>query len=66
MAPTALGREIRELIIRASPDEADSDRELADAECRVKVRPAGPLSEFTAVVTAEQGQAAWQLVCEMA
>ncbi|MDH6677905.1 hypothetical protein M2284_002104 [Rhodococcus sp. LBL1] len=65
LAPAALGREIRELIIRASPDEAASDRELAEAECRVKVRPAGPLSEF-AVVTAEQGQAAWQLVCEMA
>lgn len=66
LAPAALGREIRELIIRASPDEAESDRELAEAECRVRVRPAGPLSEFTAVVTAEQGQAAWQLVCEMA
>jgi len=66
LAPAALGREIRELIIRASPDEAASDRELAEAECRVKVRPAGPLSEFTAVLTAEQGQAAWQLVCEMA
>lgn len=66
LAPAALGREIRELIVRASPDEAASDRELAEAECRVKVRPAGPLSEFTAVLTAEQGQAAWQLVCEMA
>lgn len=66
LAPAALGREIRELIVRASPDEAASDRELAEAECRVKVRPAGPLSEFTAILTAEQGQAAWQLVCEMA
>lgn len=66
LAPAALGREIRELIVRASPDEAGSDRELAEAECRVAVRPAGPLSEFTAVLTAEQGQAAWQLVCEMA
>ncbi|QCQ92130.1 HNH endonuclease signature motif containing protein [Rhodococcus sp. SGAir0479] len=66
LAPAALGREIRELIVRASPDEAATDRELAEAECRVKVRPVGPLSEFTAVLTAEQGQAAWQLVCEMA
>lgn len=65
-APAALGREIRELIVRASPDEAASDREVAEAECRIKVRPAGPLSEFTAILTAEQGQAAWQLVCEMA
>ena len=66
LAPAALGREIRELIVRASPDEAASDREVAEAECRVRVRPVGPLSEFTAILTAEQGQAAWQLVCEMA
>ncbi|WP_420878856.1 DUF222 domain-containing protein, partial [Rhodococcus sp. (in: high G+C Gram-positive bacteria)] len=66
LAPAALGREIRALIVRARPDEAASDREVAEAECRIKVRPAGPLSEFTAVLTAEQGQAAWQLVCEMA
>ncbi|GBF12736.1 hypothetical protein Br6_00078 [Rhodococcus sp. Br-6] len=66
LAPAALGREIRELIVRVSPDEAASDREVAEAECRVRVRPVGPLSEFTAILTAEQGQAAWQLVCEMA
>ncbi|WP_114718900.1 HNH endonuclease signature motif containing protein [Rhodococcus sp. AG1013] len=66
LAPAALGREIRALILRASPGEAASDRELAEAECRVGVRRLGPLSEFSAVLPADQGQAAWQLVCEMA